>query len=129
MEENNNRENVIDAEFEEVKSDTDTVHSYSYDSSNSQGNNLKQSDSSKASAALVLGIEGVVTAFNCKFAFIGLICSVIGLVLSSRERACNPSSTVTAAFVLSIIGIASAVIGIIVFILILAGSIAMFSFF
>ena len=79
--------------------------------------------------ALVLGIAGVVTAFTGKFAFIGLICSVIGLVLSSRERACNPSSTVTAAFVLSIIGIASAVIGIIVFILILAGSIAMFSFF
>ena len=128
MEENNSRENVIDAEFEEVKSDT-TVHSYSYGSSNSQYNNQKQSDSSTATAALVLGIAGVVTAFTGKFAFIGLICSVIGLVLSSRERACNPSSTVTAAFVLSIIGIASAVIGIIVFILILAGSIAMFSFF
>ena len=128
MEENNSRENVIDAEFEEVKSDT-TVHSYSYGSSNSQDNNQKQSDSSTAIAALVLGIAGVVTAFTGKFAFIGLICSVIGLVLSSRERACNPSSTVTAAFVLSIIGIASAVIGIIVFILILAGSIAMFSFF
>ena len=128
MEENNNRENVIDAEFEEVKSDT-TVHSYSRGSSNSQDNNQKQSDSSTATAALVLGIAGVVTAFTGKFAFIGLICSVIGLVLSSRERACNPSSTVTAAFVLSIIGIASAVIGIIVFILILAGSIAMFSFF
>lgn len=128
MEENNNRENVIDAEFEEVKSDT-TVHRYSYGSSNSQDNNQKQSDSSTATAALVLGIAGVVTAFTGKFAFIGLICSVIGLVLSSRERACNPSSTVTAAFVLSIIGIASAVIGIIVFILILAGSIAMFSFF
>ena len=128
MEENNSRENVIDAEFEEVKSDT-TVHSYSYGSSNSQVNNQKQSDSSTATAALVLGIAGVVTAFTGKFAFIGLICSVIGLVLSSRERACNPSSTVTAAFVLSIIGIASAVIGIIVFILILAGSIAMFSFF
>lgn len=128
MEENNSKENVIDAEFEEVKSDT-TVHSYSYGSSNSQDNNQKQSDSSTATAALVLGIAGVVTAFTGKFAFIGLICSVIGLVLSSRERACNPSSTVTAAFVLSIIGIASAVIGIIVFILILAGSIAMFSFF
>ena len=128
MEENNSRENVIDAEFEEVKSDT-TVHNYSYGSSNSQDNNQKQSDSSTATAALVLGIAGVVTAFTGKFAFIGLICSVIGLVLSSRERACNPSSTVTAAFVLSIIGIASAVIGIIVFILILAGSIAMFSFF
>lgn len=128
MEENNSRENVIDVEFEEVKSDT-TVHSYSYGSSNSQDNNQKQSDSSTATAALVLGIAGVVTAFTGKFAFIGLICSVIGLVLSSRERACNPSSTVTAAFVLSIIGIASAVIGIIVFILILAGSIAMFSFF
>ena len=105
MEENNSRENVIDAEFEEVKSDT-TVHSYSYGSSNSQDNNQKQSDSSTATAALVLGIAGVVTAFTGKFAFIGLICSVIGLVLSSRERACNPSSTVTAAFVLSIIGIA-----------------------
>ena len=128
MEENNNRENVIDAEFEEEKRDT-TVHSYSCGSSNSQDNNQKQSDSSTATAALVLGIAGVVTAFTGKFAFIGLICSVIGLVLSSRERACNPSSTVTAAFVLSIIGIASAVIGIIVFILILAGSIAMFSFF
>ncbi len=128
MEENNSRENVIDAEFEEVKSDT-TVHSYSCGSSNSQDNNQKQSDSSTATAALVLGIAGVVTAFTGKFAFIGLICSVIGLVLSSKERACNPSSTVTAAFVLSIIGIASAVIGIIVFILILAGSIAMFSFF
>lgn len=128
MEENNNRENVIDAEFEEVESDT-TVHSYSCGGSNSQDNNQKQSDSSTATAALVLGIAGVVTAFTGKFAFIGLICSVIGLVLSSRERACNPSSTVTAAFVLSIIGIASAVIGIIVFILILAGSIAMFSFF
>ena len=128
MEENNNRKKVIDSEFEEVKSDT-TVHSYSYGSSNSQDNNQKQSDSSTATAALVLGIAGVVTAFTGKFAFIGLICSVIGLVLSSRERACNPSSTVTAAFVLSIIGIASAVIGIIVFVLILAGSIAMFSFF
>ena len=129
MEENNNRENVIDAEFEEVKSDADTVHSYSYDSSNSQGSNQKQNDSSTATAALVLGIAGVVSAFTGKFALMGLICSVIGLVLSSKERACNPSSTVTAAFVLSIIGIVSAVIGIIIFILILAGSIAMFSFF
>lgn len=129
MEENNNRENVIDAEFEEVKRDNDTVHSYSYGSSRERGADNKQPESSTATAALVLGIAGVVTAFTGKFAFIGLICSVIGLVLSSKERTVNPSSTVTAAFVLSIIGIASAVIGIIVFILILAGSIAMFSFF
>ena len=55
MEENNSRENVIEKEFEEVKSDT-TVHSYSCGTSNSQDNNQKQSDSSTATAALVLGI-------------------------------------------------------------------------
>ncbi len=120
MTENIKTETVIDAEFEEVNENNNN---------NDNSRNVTTGDSSTVTAALVLGIAGVVSAFTGKFALIGLICSIIGLVLSSKERACNPSGTVTAAFVLSIIGTAAAAIGLLVFVLVLAGSIALIGFF
>ena len=117
MTENNSRETAIDVEFEQVNQNSESSR------------NVPPDDSSTATAALVLGIAGVVSAFTGKFALIGLICSIIGLVLSSGQRACNPSGIVTAAFVLSIIGTAAAAAGLLVFILALAGGIALMGFF
>lgn len=126
---NNNRQNAIDVEFEEInKGSADREYKYEA-AANSSSQDKQSGESNTATAALVLGIAGVVSAFTGKFAIIGLICSIIGLVLSSKERTSNPSGTVTAAFVLSIIGIAAAAIGLIIFIFVLAGSIALFSIF
>lgn len=125
---NNNRQNAIDVEFEEINQGS-TDREYKYEAASNSSQDKQPGESNTATAALVLGIAGVVSAFTGKFALIGLICSIIGLVLSSKERTCNPSGTVTAAFVLSIIGIAAAAIGLIIFIFVLAGSIALFSIF
>lgn len=119
MTENIRRETVIDAEFEEVSENNEN---------NENGQNVTTDNSNTVTAALILGIAGVISAFTGKFAVIGLVCSAVGLVLSSRERASNPSGTVTAAFVLSIIGAAAAAISLLLFVLALAGRLALIRF-
>ena len=86
MTENIRREAAFDAEFEEVNENNENIE-------NSE--NVTADNSNTVTAALVLGIAGVISAFTGKFAVIGLVCSAVGLVLSSRERASNPSGTVT----------------------------------
>ncbi len=119
MTENIRREAAFDAEFEEVNENNENIE-------NSE--NVTADNSNTVTAALVLGIAGVISAFTGKFAVIGLVCSAVGLVLSSRERASNPSGTVTAAFVLSIIGAAAAAISLLLFVLALAGRLALIRF-
>lgn len=61
---------------------------------------------------LVLGIVGIVFAFI--FWPVGLVCSIIGLVLSNKCRKIEPSGMATAGFVLSLIGLIVSVICLIV---------------
>ncbi len=120
MTENIERETVIDAEFEEINENSDN---------NDNGrNDVATGDSNTVTAALVLGIAGVISAFTGKFAVIGLVCSAVGLVLSYREKSCNPSGKVTAAFILSVIGAAAAAISLLLLVLALAGRIALIRF-
>ncbi len=68
-------------------------------------NNAPQKSNGKAVASLVLGIIAVVTLFFGTFAWIGIICGIVGLVLGSMARKENPCGMATAGFVLSLIAV------------------------
>ena len=77
--------------------------------------NEEQPQHSFAIAALVLGIVSIVT--TCCYGIVGLICGIVGLVLSlNAKKEGNTESINTAGMILSIIGI---VIGAIFFLVII----------
>lgn len=65
----------------------------------------KPQSNGKAVASLVLGIIAVVTLFFGTFAWIGVICGIIGLILGAQARRETPSGIATAGFVLSLIAV------------------------
>ncbi len=69
-------------------------------------NHTPQSQSNgKAIASLVLGIIAVVTLFFGTFAWIGVICGIVGLILGAQARKETPCGMATAGFVLSLIAV------------------------
>lgn len=65
----------------------------------------EQSSNGKAIAGLVLEIVSIVLIFFGAYgAVFGLICGVIGIILSIKARNENPTGIATAGFVCSIIG-------------------------
>lgn len=94
-----------------------------------QYNNYAHPSSGKATASLVLGIISLVFFWMSFFAFVSVICSIIGIVLgNSARKELRPEQgqgKATAGLVCSIIGLALSVIMLVVFTLIL---VAAFSF-
>lgn len=74
-----------------------------------------ENKSSLGVVSLVLGIVAIVLCLTIGvlFPWAALICGIIGLVLGIKARKAAPSGMATAGFVLSIIGLAWAVIQII----------------
>ena len=66
-----------------------------------------------AVAGLVLGIISAAGAFIPFFNFIAWVCGIVGIILSVKARKVQPSGMATAGLVLSIIGTALAVVGLI----------------
>ena len=92
---------------------------YRYEESAEQGNYdarqtippqnmMKKGDGTtgKTVAALILGIAGILLGGSFVLSLPGLACAIIGLVLSVKEKKEHPSGMITAAFILSIIGLA-----------------------
>ena len=71
----------------------------------------EQQSNGKAIAGLVLGIVSIVLIFFGAYGVFGLICGVIGIILSIKARNENPTGIVTAGFVCSIIGTVLCAVG------------------
>lgn len=69
-----------------------------------------QGATGKTVAALILGITAIMLALSVVLAPAGLICGIIGLIMIIKERKLNPCPMATAAFVVSIIGLALGVL-------------------
>jgi len=85
------------------------MDSYNPNLGNQNNRGSRQPDSTTI-ASLVLGIISVACVLLGSYAFIGVICGIIGIFLGISARKNNPSTLATVGFALSIAGVAASAV-------------------
>lgn len=80
-----------------------------------ENNNINNANHGQAVAALVLGIVAAASCFFGIGAVVGLICGIIGIVMSNKAKAAGNNEGIRkAGFICSVVGTAIAGIGFII---------------